>query len=159
MILVDKDDGRSFNSEAIKTQDNHVTFRPKLARNSSYSPGTSRKNKRKYIDDFSAKDQLLLPTNDHDLRRTQSAHALGKYSQDLVHDERIEIALKEADEIDDNAGLKDASSQVRAKCFSNLLCSRFPMKFRIHSSTCARLCIVGCTHLHMQIMRRCEICI
>ncbi|XP_028401677.1 multidrug resistance-associated protein 4-like isoform X2 [Dendronephthya gigantea] len=100
MIHSDKDDGQSFDSEAIKKQDNEVTFRPKLARHASYSPEKSRKSKH----------NGFVP-----LRKTQSANVSRNVTQDLVHDERIGIEFKQADEIDNNAKLKNASSKKDEK--------------------------------------------
>jgi hypothetical protein len=94
MIRVDEeeDEGRSFSSESLRTQDQQVTFRPKLKRHESYSPGTSRKKKHTSLHDFGVHDPLLLPDVGDTLIRTQSAHDLGKLSPDLVHNGTIKNA-------------------------------------------------------------------
>ena len=82
MIQVDEqeDENRSFSSEALKIQDHQVTFRPKLKRQQSCSPGTSRKKKYDSCHDFDAHDPLLRTDDGDGLSRAQSAYDLHLFS-------------------------------------------------------------------------------
>ena len=115
MIRVDdhEEESRSFSLESFKNNDHQVTFKQKLKRNASYSPGTNRKNKHKSLHDFGTKDPLLSFSVGETLSRTQSAHDLGTFSPDLVHSGRIRAATSVYDlELNDR---EDALSVVSAK--------------------------------------------
>jgi hypothetical protein len=115
MIRVDEeeqDEGRSFSSEALKIQDQQVTFRPKLKRNASYSPGISRRKKHTSLHD-DLHDPLLLLKNGDALSRTQSAHDLETFSPDIVHTGRLRAATSIYDI--DLVDREEVLSQVSAK--------------------------------------------
>ncbi|XP_028401691.1 multidrug resistance-associated protein 4-like [Dendronephthya gigantea] len=115
MIRVDdeEEEGRSFSLESFKNHDHQVTFKQKLKRNASHSPGTNRKNKHKSLHDFGAKDPLLSINGGETLSRTQSAHDLGAFSPDLVHHGRIRAATSVYDlELND---IEDVLSVVDEK--------------------------------------------
>ena len=91
MIQVEEeqDEGRSFSSESLKMRDQQVIFRPKLKRHASYSPGLTRRVKHASLHDSDAHDPLLQVNGGDTLGRTQSAHDLGMFTPDIVHNGRI----------------------------------------------------------------------
>ena len=91
MIRVDEqqDENRSFSSEALKTPDYQVTFRPKLKRHQSHSPGLIRRMKHTSLHDFDVQDPLLVNGDGDGLSRAQSAYNLQMFSPHLVHDRRV----------------------------------------------------------------------
>ena len=108
----EQDEGRSFSSEALKTQDQQVTFRPKLKRSASYSPGISRRKKHTSLHD-DLHDPLLLLKNGDALSRTQSAHDLKTFSPDIVDNGRLRAATSIYDI--DLVDREEILSQVSAK--------------------------------------------
>lgn len=91
MIQLDEeqDEGRSFSTDSLRTRDQQVIFRPKLKRHASYSPGLTRRMKHASLQDSDVHDPLLQINGGDTLGRTQSAHDLGMFSPDIVHNGRM----------------------------------------------------------------------
>ena len=119
MIHVDEEenDGRTFSSETLENREPQVSFKPKLKRHTSYSPGIRRKNKHTSLNDPDSHESLLLSNGSDNLRQAKSAHDLRICNSDVIHNGKIRAAssLYDMDYTERDEVLSQVSLNFRSK--------------------------------------------